>query len=136
MILLYAVVKFLAYSAWCYLGLRLVQSTATTIASALRLGAARWFLGLFFGIAVFFFVGSIDAQAAARTYFLVYTPVRAVEWGIMAFLLAGRRQQQSVATLILRLALWCVGGMLVSFLTDVVSPEGLQGRFCVGRCLC
>ena len=136
MILLYAVVKFLAYSAWCYLGLRMVQSTAVTIAPALRFGAARWFLGLFFGIVVFFFVGSIDAQAAARTYFLVYSPVRAVEWGIMAFLMAGRRPQQSVAPLILRLALWCVGGMLVSFLTDVLSPEGLQGRFCVGRCLC
>jgi hypothetical protein len=33
-------------------------------------------------------------------------------------------------------ALWCVGGMLVSFLTDLLSPEGLQGRFCVGCCLC
>jgi hypothetical protein len=38
--------------------------------------------------------------------------------------------------LMLRLSVWCIGGMLVSFVTDFLSPEGLQGTFCVGRCLC
>lgn len=136
MILVYAVVKFLAYSAWCHVGLRSVQSSAAGVASSLRLGAARWLIGLFFGIVVFFAVGSIDAAAAARTYFLVYSPIRAVEWGIMAFLLAGRNPQTSPSIPWVRLSVWCVGGMLVSFLTDLLSPEGLQGRFCVGRCLC
>ena len=136
MFLVYAVAKFLAYSAWCYLGLRLLRPAAASLASSLQLGAARWFIGLVFGIVVFFLVGSIDGQATARMYFLVYSPVRAIEWGMMAFLIAYRLQRESVSAAMLRLPLWCVGGMLVSFLTDLLSPEGLQGRFCVGRCLC
>ncbi len=130
----YAAAKFLAYSAWCALGLRLAQPGAASVASSLRLGAVRWCIGLAVGIAVFFFVGSIDAQAAAPTYFLVYSPVRAVEWGIMAWLVTRRFQQSSLTPS--RAIFWCAGGMLVSFLTDLMSPEGLQGRFCVGRCLC
>jgi hypothetical protein len=134
--LVYAVTKFLAYSAWCYVAMRLVQHSTASVASSMRLGAARWLIGLFFGVGVFFSIGSIDAEAAARTYVLVYSPIRAVEWGIMAFVIARRASQPSLSNPTLRLSAWCVGGMLVSFLTDLVSPEGLQGRFCVGRCLC
>ena len=136
MIVVYAVVKYLAYSAWCYVALRLVQPSIAGVASAARFGAARWTLGLIFGIGVFFSVGSIDAEAAARIYFLVYSPIRVIEWGIMAFLIAGRVSPARRAQSTLRLSVWCIGGMLVSFSTDLLSPEGLQGRFCVGRCLC
>ena len=31
---------------------------------------------------------------------------------------------------------WVLGGIVVSFATDAVSPDGLAGGFCVGRCLC
>jgi hypothetical protein len=32
---------------------------------------------------------------------------------------------------------WVAGGILVSFASDMVSPEMIEeGRFCVGRCLC
>jgi len=31
---------------------------------------------------------------------------------------------------------WCAGGILVSFVADFASPEGVAGHFCVGRCLC
>ena len=129
--LVYAVVKFAAYSAWCYAGLAVARSGGAGAVPALRFGAIRWALGLAFGVAVFILVGSIDASAAARTYFLVYSPVRVVEWGIMAWLIRDRARPLSTA-----LILWCAGGLLVSFLTDLLSPEGLQGRFCVGRCLC
>jgi len=136
MIVVYAVAKFLAYSVWCYLGLRLVQPAASSVASSVKLGALRWFLGLFFGIVIFFMVGSIDAEAAARTYLLVYSPVRALEWGIMAFVIVKRVRLGFTFRVTGPLLVWCVGGILVSFLTDLVSPEGIEGRFCVGRCLC
>ena len=136
MILVYAVVKFLAYSAWCHVGLRSVQSLAAGVAPSIRLGAARWLIGLFFGIGVFFAVGSVDAEAATRLYFLVYSPIRFVEWGVMVFVIARRASRASPSIPMVRLSAWCVGGVLVSFLTDLLSPEGLQGRFCVGRCLC
>ncbi len=136
MILAYAMAKFLAYSAWCYVGLRSVQPSAASVAASIRLGAVRWLIGLFFGIGVFFAVGSIDADAAPRMYFLIYSPIRAVEWGIMVFLVARHVSQTSLSIPMLRLSVWCVGGMLLSFLTDLLSPDGLQGKFCVGRCLC
>src|SRR5712691_8082617 len=93
MFVVYALVKLMAYSAWCSLGLRLAQPGAAGIASSVRLGAVRWCIGLVFGIGVFLFVGSINVDAAARTYFLVYSPVRAVEWGIMALLIANRTRR-------------------------------------------
>lgn len=135
-ILVYAAVKFLAYSAWCYLGLRSVRAAAGQVAMAIRLGAVRWALGLGFGIAVFLLIGSIDAEAVARTYVLVYTPVRAVEWGIMIALIARRASRVLTPGAAVTLGAWYVGGLLLSFATDLLSPEGLQGRFCVGRCLC
>jgi len=133
---IYAVAKFLSYSAWCYAGLRVVNPGLAQARVSLSLGALRWLLGLAFGIALFFAIGSIDAEAAARTYFLVYSPVRVVEWGIIAFAIASRAGVESRTVATRRLLLWCLGGVLVSFATDLLSPEGLQGRFCVGRCLC
>ena len=133
LIVFYGAAKLLAYSAWCYLGLRIVQAAAATTASSLGLGAVRWLIGVFFGIVAFFMVGSIDARDAARLYFLVYSPIRALEWGVMAFLVAQRTSSSGSTP---RLAVWCLGGILVSFLTDLLSPDGIQGRFCVGRCLC
>ena len=134
--IIYAVAKLLAYSAWCYVGLRVVNPTQAHARVSLSFGALRWLIGLAFGIALFFAIGSIDAEAAARTYFLVYSPVRVVEWGIIAFAIATRAAAESRTVAMRRLLLWCVGGVLVSFATDLLSPEGLQGRFCVGRCLC
>lgn len=136
MIGLYAAIKFLAYSAWCYVGLRAARLSGPTAGLSLRLGAVRWSIGLLLGIAVFFAVGSIDADATLRTYVAIYTPVRIVEWAIMAILVARRLERHNISTAVPPLVFWCAGGIVVSFVTDMLSPEGLQGRFCVGRCLC
>jgi hypothetical protein len=117
-------------------GLRSIRVATAGVTTSLGLGALRWVLGLFFGLIVFFGAGSIDPTDAARLYFLIYSPIRLVEWGIMAVLLAriALRGPRPVPTL--SLFVWSVGGIVVSFLTDMLSPEGMQGRFCVGRCLC
>jgi hypothetical protein len=135
-IAVYALVKFIAYSIWCAAGLRIAASSAATLRASLSLGAVRWLLGLVFGAAIFFLAGAIDVDSATRLYFTIYSPVRVVEWGIMAWLIASRRGGDSRPASIGSLAVWCLGGILVSFLTDALSPDGLQGRFCVGRCLC
>ncbi len=132
MIFVYAAAKFLAYGLWCYFGLRLAGRADIGIAKAAGLGTLRWLIGFGFGAGVFLFAGSINASDAARMYFQIYTPLRVIEWGVMAFII-GQRLDQATMT---RLSMWCAGGMLVSFLTDLLSPEGLQGKFCVGRCLC
>ena len=136
MIAIYALAKFLAYSGWCGTGLALVNADGPRTGASFQLGALRWCIGLLFGVAVFFAVGSIDADATLRTYLIIYTPVRIVEWAILAALLLRRLQREAMAGALVPLSFWCVGGILVSFLTDMLSPEGLQGRFCVGRCLC
>jgi hypothetical protein len=136
MIIVYAAVKFLAYAAWCAVGLWVVHPADAGIMRAARYGVVRWLLGLAFGVAIFFLVGPIEAADAARLYVSIYLPVRVVEWGIMAVLIARHLTQASRSTGNVTLVLWCVGGVLVSFLTDLASPEGMAGRFCVGRCLC
>ncbi len=132
---IYAITKYVAYSFWSYLGVRLVEPGRATPGRAMGLGAIRWLLGVGFGIVVFilvmFVVGALEPSDVPRTYFLFYTPVRAIEWGIMAALI-DRRPERDYKTM----ALWCVGGIVVSFLSDLVSPDSLTGRFCLGRCLC
>ena len=136
--LLYAVTKLLAYSAWCHVGLRWARPDAASARTSFGLGAVRWMIGLGFGVLIFLASGSLDPDEVTRTYFLVYTPVRALEWGIMAFIIAAPSHRESGSRWVgtARLPLWCIGGILVSFLTDLLSPEGLEGRFCMGRCLC
>ena len=134
--LLYAVVKFLAYSTWCYIGISIITGLKPSLRTAVGLGMVRWLLGMLFGTAIFFSFPVTSSANVASTYFSIYTPVRIVEWGIIAFLIFGRAQDQSGSFSTLRAIAWVIGGIVVSFLTDLVSPEGLAGRFCVGRCFC
>lgn len=128
--LIYVVVKYIVYSGWCYVGLRLMTPDSTGMGRALAFGGLRLALGIFFGFFIFFLMGSdVTSQNILRKYIAVYGPVRIVEWLIVGYLLARRRGTASFP-------LWCLGGVVVSFLADLVSPAGLEGHFCVGRCLC
>jgi len=83
-------------------------------------------------VIVFLAAGSVNQRNLAVLYFAIYTPLRVFEWTVMTWLMlrqhAGMPLQRRVA--------WVLGGIVVSFATDAVSPDGLAGRFCVGRCLC
>jgi hypothetical protein len=129
----YAVTKFAAYCLWCWLGVRLLTAVPATAGSAIKLGAIRWMLGLAFGVAAGIAIGSIPVESVASLYFATYIPLRLVEWSIMAALVGGapRGVPTSVTTW-----WWLLGGVAVSFASDLASPEGMAGRFCVGRCLC
>jgi hypothetical protein len=134
-VLLYALAKFVAYSAWCGVGLHLLTGRASLV-GAFRFGAVRWLLGLAFGLVAGVALGSVDASAVTRLYFGVYIPLRAIEWSIMAVLLTRGMTTQPPLLRSPVAWLWVIGGMLVSFASDLASPEGMAGRFCVGRCLC
>lgn len=133
--LLYALIKFVAYAVWCFYGLHLFAVRASLL-GALKFGAARWLLGLFFGFAAAIALGSVSAQSVAVVYFSVYIPLRVIEWLIMVALLS--RGVSSLHSWIRypKTWLWVLGGIAVSFASDLMSPEGMAGRFCVGRCLC
>jgi hypothetical protein len=132
---LYAAAKFVAYSLWCWVGLRLPAPAHASVGRSLKYGAFRWLLGLAFGVAAGIAIGSVSRESVASLYFSVYTPLRVVEWLIMAIAMP---HDSSVSSAVRspRTWLWILGGIVVSFASDLLSPEGMAGRFCVGRCLC
>ena len=91
---LYLLIKLTAYGLWCYLGLRLFRPQQTQpILEALRFGVIRLFLGLFFGLVIFFlaaFWGHTFGTGLPQnilTYLGAYVPVRGIEWTILVALL-------------------------------------------------
>jgi hypothetical protein len=131
---LYGIVKFVAYSFWGYYGFRLSSANGPLFAKSLRFGTVRWAIGLGLGIVVFFLAGSIDEAQAFFDYLAIYIPVRIVEWTLMAVLFFPDWNEKWRGV---PLYVWIAGGVILSFLTDFVSPQMMsEGRFCVGRCLC
>ena len=130
--IVYAIIKYLLYSLWCYVGLRMLTAHRSPIGSALRFGALRWVIGLMLGTVVFLAAGSVHRSNLAVLYFAIYTPLRVFEWTVMTWLMLNDGSNMSRRA---QLG-WVLGGIVVSFASDAVSPDGLAGRFCVGRCLC
>jgi hypothetical protein len=137
----YVLVKYLAYSAWCYFGLRWLRERKS-IASGLGFGSVRLGLGILFGAGIFLVGGSLHLNAPTHPwlmYLSIYAPVRYVEWSIMAALLGATGGQ------VFRIGdgvtqRWILGGIVVSHLADlpmiVMSYGGPMGFLPVGRFLC
>lgn len=132
----YALAKFAAYSVWAGYGVRLSRPSSQPrerMWSGLRLGALRWAIGFGFGIGVFFVTLFFPVGNIWPVYFLIYIPIRFVEWGIIASMLASDVFRPYSKQMLI----WIVGGIVVSVLVDLVHPDMIEdARFCVGRCLC
>ena len=129
--LLYVVVKLLAYSAWCWVGLRWLRNIGS-IGAASAYGFLRLFVGIVFGVVIFFSYQP-PAKNLLAPYLAIYAPIRLVEWLIIAGVFAMKSESPLPRG---KALLWCLGGILVSFAADLASPEGVAGHFCIGRCLC
>lgn len=130
MLAFYGVVKLLAYCVWCLLALTLA-GFPERVWRAVGMGVLRWVIGLALGIGIFLLVRPARADVL-RLYFAIYIPVRALEWGLISALMLPRGERWAWRR---RLA-WVGGGIVLSFLTDLASPDMIEhGRFCVGRCL-
>ena|SRR5215813_1933089 len=127
----YVAVKLIGYVSWCWLGLRLWRPGFATLPTAVFFGLVRLAIGIGFGVVVFF-VFSTGPQNLFWKYIAIYSPIRLVEWLILALIIGQKTGHRSRTKAIL----WCLGGILVSFLADIASPEGIRGHICVGRCLC
>ena len=138
-LLIYPITKFVFYVFWCAIGVY-IFTNKLSLSLAIKLGAFRWGLGLVFGFFVFIFFRLDSGENAGTAYLMIYTPLRIIEWGIILLKIESLRDdffaKFSTNRLILWSILWVIGGIIVSYATDLVSPEGLEGRFCVGRCLC
>jgi hypothetical protein len=129
--LIYVVVKLTCYVGCCWLGLRLWRPGDATAFHSARFGVLRLGIGIIFGTVIFFAAGA-TADDLLWDYIKIYTPVRLLEWFILAWLIL----RNSGKKITRETWLWSLGGIVVSFAADLASPAGLEGHFCVGRCLC
>jgi hypothetical protein len=129
--LIYILIKLAFYTAWCWVGLRLWQPSSSRWRKATGFGILRLAIGVFFGVAIFITIPAQQDNVLWK-YLSIYTPVRLIEWLIVASILRHRSENQNLAATLL----WCAGGIVVSFVADFASPEGVAGHFCIGRCLC
>jgi hypothetical protein len=137
----YVALKYGAYVAWCFLGIRWLREMNPPVTSALGLGFVRLLLGVVFGIAIFLTGGVMHLNVPNHlwlSYFAVYAPVRWVEWSIMTLLVA-----PGTGFFLLRANpranLWQLGGIAVSHLADIpviLSGSGVGDMLPVGRFLC
>jgi hypothetical protein len=143
-LILYLVPKYVAYAAWCYLGLKKFRPQGEDQQNnAYLYGFYRLLIGFVFGALVFLALAILahgtDTSATSTTLddLGIYFPVRWVEWTIMSVLiipgsnatlrwLSGRDQRDR---------LWRPGGIGISFLADL-SLLFLTSRIQVGRVLC
>jgi hypothetical protein len=142
--LLYLVVKYAAYTGWCYVGIRWLGARPATLRSALGAGLVRLLLGVFFGLGIFLMGGSLHWNMPRYpwlSYLAVYAPVRWVEWSILSLVVAGR--PHSFGTFVFgfsrRERLWRLGGIVVSHLADIpliLLSGGVKEMLPVGRFLC
>jgi hypothetical protein len=143
--LLYFGSKFLAYSAWCYFGLRAFRpQNSRTLGRAIIYGMIRLSLGFFFGILIYFLSSALVTSLAPGlpenviAYLSVYVPVRWIEWTIMAILILPGPISPShwIAGNGRTDRLWRLGGIAISCLADIPLIVSLGGVIPVGRFLC
>ena len=126
----YIAVKYVAYSLWCFVGLRLLAPDRPRPLKGAAVLGGLLLLGIVLGL--FIFVAALEMNNATRnaplTYFSIYVPMRVVEWTIFHFLIGGFRGARSVG--------WVAGGIVVSCLADI--PIGIMegGVVPVGRPFC
>jgi len=128
----YALGKFAAYSAWCYVGISwFAPDSKPRLKNALLFGFGRLMLGILLGIGIF--LAALSMNNATRnsflTYLVIYVPVRIGEWLLWYFLIRTERGGR-------RALAWIAGGVLISCLADI--PLGImEGRVVpVGRPFC
>lgn len=148
---LYFVVKWLAYSAWMYVGLRLFRPASDPkVWIAACTGCLRLAMGLGFGFVIWMASSAVfpafrDASRDlpefvpnALTYLAVYVPVRWIEWGI--FDLGLNREARSLRGFLLgsgsRSRRWRAGGIAISCLADIPVIAALGGTIPIGRFMC
>lgn len=131
---LYVVAKFIGYSGWSLVGLKLWNHSqgVKLFLNGLKFGFIRMLIGILFGLMIFIAYRTDNTNLAFK-YFIIYLPIRVIEWGILYRMIS---KSQPSPRSPMQIWLWILGGILVSFAIDFLSPEGVKGHFCVGRCLC
>ncbi len=130
---LYGIVKYFAYAAWCMVGVKIFQSIdwRTSLKRGAGYGFARLFMGIGFGLIIFFVAVFVEriVRNENLTYLLVYIPVRFLEWAIMVALMGGESKSN-----VKRAFLWILGGVIISCIADL--PFDRANNPTLGRIFC
>jgi hypothetical protein len=138
-VLLYASAKFVAYVAWCFLGLRwagLRETPGHRILKAFGLGAVRliigWIVGMGVGLLTLFLFHNFVAA-----YFLILVPVRWLEWSAISPFIFKRIDDDEIRAMRIPALsrMWRVGGIVLSCAIDIPFVIGGNG-FPSGRVFC
>ena len=139
--LLYVVIKYTAYTAWCSVGLGWLVERGSFLAG-MGFGFARLLLGVFFGVIIFIVGGMLHLGVPVHPvlmYFAIYAPVRYIEWTILLHLLRGLNAPPASSAWWKQQA-WILGGLAISHLADLplilTSSEGTKDLLPVGRFIC
>ena len=92
------------------------RPSSAGVIKAAGLGLLRLTIGVVFGIAIFFSVPTKPEDVVWK-YIAIYAPVRLVEWSILAFIIDGDSGVKTTFNSVL----WCLGGIVVSFVADFAS---------------
>lgn len=139
---LYLVIKFLAYSAWVFVGIRSVRKENRPLLRSFLLGFFRLGLGFFFGVLIYLLSSALMSQLGFSSnsnvlaYLAVYVPVRWIEWSIMAAILVPGTFAQFLVGVAKTDRLWRFGGIVISCLADIPLMVALGGVIPTGRFLC
>ena len=140
--ILYLTIKYLAYSAWVFFGLRKLRHQPSPLGRSLLLGLFRLGLGFFFGVVIWFgsslllSVLGYGLSQNVLTYLAVYVPVRWLEWSIMAAILLPSSFSHFFFGSTRADRLWRLGGIVISCLADIPLIVSLGGVIPTGRFLC
>ena len=145
MSLIYPAIKFLAYSFWCYWGLRNFRPALNDLYTrSLLFGFLRLVMGLFFGLAIWMAGALILSRIGfglpqnILAYLLIYVPVRWIEWSIMAALIVPDSFSfvQWISGTSPPDRNWRVVGIAISCLADIPLIISFRGIIPTGRILC
>jgi len=149
-IIIYLLVKFAAYVWWCRVGLGKREGEpkppeGSLDGPSLGLGLFRSMLGLVFGAGIYLltiqFIFLFDSNMLGGeflAYFLVYIPVRWIEWSIVAMIIF--RHSRNVGGFVLGGSAvdrrWRAVGILISCLADIPIIAAMHGNLFLGRIMC
>jgi hypothetical protein len=133
-------VKYVAYAAWCYIGLGLLDPERhPSAARALGYGLARLALGFGFGMVIFVLAMVLSPHTRLEslvTYLAAYVPVRCLEWAIMDRLLSPPSSPGFLLGRDRASRRWRLGGVAVSCAADIPLIIAMGGVIPVGRIFC
>jgi hypothetical protein len=139
---LYVLVKYVAYAAWCCLGVRIAGSKRSN--EVLRIGMAwgglRLVMGIVLGVLIQYLAEELYFMNPRPTsiyiYLIAYVPIRVFEWWILLALIYRSKVRRDAEpwTIGWRVG-WIVGGIFISCLADIPVFCALGG-FPVGRFWC